>query len=1091
MKINYFLSDTTKSATSATLKEVIKKAENQPFDEFIVIVPETKSIIIEKELLALSKNHAFANIYVYSFVRLINRLGFVTPEKTMSKQIAVLLLRKIIYDNYDNLKCYKKTAKTIGFAEKIYETISQFKSSGISVQELKLSLETKAEALKAKLEDIVLLYEAYETALGDDLLDDLDKLSLISNFAKTNKFIHNAEIFVVGFDNITYEMISVLKDLAVNSKEITFSCVYFNDKREDKHIQSNELYLKFRRIAEELKYPYVPVFFKSKYSGDFYNIQNYLFAKKPRKMQHAGAVQVFEASSKKQEIDAVASKIILEIEAGKKFRDIGVMVTDLDTQKELIQKIFDEYKISYFINETHDISNHFFVKFLKSAFELVFYNASAEKVLEFISNPIYGSDDYQVMYKYFAETGANYEQMFEFKPVAFYPEETNEKIKSILENLKAFYFDFKTKISSASKFADYVSAMSFLTEKFDVINKLAEIQKYENENNAFVEAEIIGQIFEKYTNFNNASIKFLGELELSLEEFMQIYFTGFSSIKLNVSPVSIDSVIVQDNTDGFYGIKDLFIVGAEEGKFPVKLDDNGIILDREIEETISLIKKPVEPTVKEINKRENFKVYEAFLEPMENLFVSYSAKTFDGKSAKPARAVLRLINLFGEEILHKNYQKPEFVSFENYSNKFAENINKYLKGGEITLAELNREYNELEGHLKSRFENSLKGLNFSAQDFILKNANGLYFYGDKTSVSQLEKYFDCPYLFFATYGLRLKENKNAKLSSLDVGTIIHRVVELFIYEIDSLKNASEEKFNQVVAKILKKAIDEAMIVVEKNKAILGVIETECERLCRHIFTEQTNSAFKHKLSEWKFDGENVVKLTLESGKQICIEGKIDRIDEYDNYIRIIDYKTGKVDSNFNSIYFGTKIQLISYVLASKHLNDKKIAGVFYLPVHSDYATSEKMLKDMYKMEGFLLDDISVAIKMDTSLSLENKESAFIPLKIKADPDADSNQQFEFSGTRNKNLTEQEFDNVKDYVQELCTNAIEEILSGYIEPSPFASSASAGLSRCEYCKLNGFCGLENSKFKFGRVCGLKVDATSFDLTKNKTGENEDE
>ena len=51
----------------------------------------------------------------------------------------------------------------------------------------------------------------------------------------------------------------------------------------------------------------------------------------------------------------------------------------------------------------------------------------------------------------------------------------------------------------------------------------------------------------------------------------------------------------------------MFIIGAEEGKFPVKIDDSGIILDTEIEETISIIGKPVEPTVKEINKRESFR----------------------------------------------------------------------------------------------------------------------------------------------------------------------------------------------------------------------------------------------------------------------------------------------------------------------------------------------------------------------------------------------------------------------------------------------------------------------------------------------------
>ncbi len=1091
MKINYILSDTTKSATSAALQEVIKKAEAEPFADFVVIVPETKSIIIEKELLSLSKNHAFANIYIYSFVRLINRLGFVSPEKTMSKQICILLLRKIIYDNYENLKCYKKTAKSIGFAEKIYETISQFKSSGVSVDDLKLSMQTKSEALKAKLEDIVLLYEEYEKTLGDDLFDDLDKLALISKFAKTNEFIKKAEVFVVGFDNITYEMISVLKDIAVNTKAITFSCVYFPEKREDRHIQTNELYSKFKRIAEELKYPYNPVKFNSKYSGDFYNIQNYLFARKPKTVKPLGNVEVFEAQTRKQEIDALASKIVLEIEKGKKYRDIGVFACDLETNKELIKSVFEEYKIPCFVNESHDVSNHFFVKFIANAFDIVMHVCAAEKILAFIASPIWGNDDYLVMHKYFQETGVSYEAMLDFEEVAIYSPEKNRLIEKIINRLKEFYFEFKAKIQSCDKFEDYVLVVDYLLDKFDAKNKLKEIAGEERLNGNFVEAEVISQLPEKQERFNKASVSFMGRLKLSLEEFVQIYFTGFSSIKLNVSPVSIDSVIIQDNTDGFYNIKDLFIIGAEEGKFPVKIDDSGIILDREIEETISLIHKPVEPTVKEINKRENFRTYEAFLEPKEKLFVSYSLNAYDGKSAKPARAVLRLVNLFGKEILKKDYDKPEFVSFKNYSKKFASDINKFLTSDEGSQKELNKEYSRLAEKLGEKFKNALENMNFSKEEFVLKNANGLYFYGDKTSISQLEKYFDCPYLFFATYGLRLKENKNAKLSSLDVGTIIHRVAELFIYEVKSLENATEEEFNKKVNDLLNQAANEAKIVKQRNRAILGVILTECQRLCRHIFVEQTNSSFKHKISEWQFAGENAVKLTLDSGKVISIEGKIDRIDEYSNYIRIIDYKTGKTNSEFSSIYYGTKIQLISYLSAVTNLNEKKVAGVFYLPVHSEYATSEKKLKNMYKMEGFLLNDIDVAVKMDATLSHENKESSFIPLTVKADGDADSNQHFAFSRASSKNLTEKEFENTKKYTEKLCTGAIEEILSGYIEPAPFAGSFADGLARCEYCKLKGFCGLEKSKFKFGRVCASKVDIKSFDLEqpKPKEGKNE--
>lgn len=1089
MKINYVLSDTTKSATSSALMSVIKEAEANLFQDYIVIVPETKSIIVEKELLELSKNHAFANIFIYSFVRLINRLGFVSPEKMVNKQVCVLMLRKIIYENLSKLNCYKKTAKSIGFAEKMYETISQFKSSNVTFEDLKLSLESKSESLKAKLEDIIFLYEEYEKALGNELFDDLDKLSMISKFAKSSEFIKNAKIYVVGFDNITYEMVSVLKDLAVSSKEITFSSVYFNDKRDDKHIQSNDLYLKFKRVAEELKYPYNPVFFKSKNKGDFYDVQNYLFAKQSHKAKSNGNIEVFEAKNKKQEIEQVANKIIKEIKSGKRFKDIGVFVCGLDSVKDEIKECFEEFDIPYFINQSHDILGHYFSKFILDAFEIISHRCSSDKVLALVSNPLWGSDDdFAVLYKYFEETGVSYERIFDVKDMKDYSAKDKTVLNDCISRLKAFYGLFKDRILGCKKFKDYLTAVNEMLDFFEVKEKLEELSNLEKELGNVLESEICLQVFEKQQRFSQSAMNFMGEVDVSLDEFVQIYFTGFSSIKLNLAPVSIDCVIVQENTDGFYNIKDMFIIGSEEGKFPVKIDDSGIILDREIEETISAIKKAVEPTVKEINKRESFRVYEALLEPKEKLFISYSLSSTDGKAQKPSRIVLRLLNMFGNEILNREPEKFEFVNFKNQIKNFAKDVNEYLNDKGVLLSELNREYSEVKDSLNLNFKKFIENLSFDEKDFILKNSENLYFYGDRTSVSQLEKYFDCPYLFFATYGLRLKENKNAKLSSLDVGVVIHRVAELFIEKLDLIER--EEDLDEKIREIVDFSLEELSISKERNLAILNLIVTECMNLCKHIFVEQKNSGFKHKKSEWSFSGDNAIKIKLDDGRTVSIEGKIDRIDEFQNYIRIIDYKTGKVESDLSSIYYGTKIQLISYLSAVTKYGDKKVAGVFYLPIHSDYATSEKMLKNMYKMEGFLLDDIDVVKNMDYTLSIDNNDSNFVPLKVKTNKETDSNQFFEFSGTSNKRVSEKEFSDVKEYIEMLCKGAIDEILSGYIEPAPNAASIVAATSRCEYCKLAGFCGLEKSKFKYGRICSNKVRIDSFDLSKKEANDGQD-
>lgn len=1091
MKIDYILSDTTKMATTTALKEVVSKAESDILGTYVVLVPETKSIIIEKELLNLSKTGAFANVYVYSFVRLMSRLGFISADKIVSKQTCVMLLRKIIFDNLSNLKCYQKTAKTVGFAEKIYDTIQQFKSSNITAEDLKQRSGDCTKALKSKLDDITFLYEEYEKALGEGLYDDCDKLNLISQFSKTSDFVKNAEFVVVGFDNITFEMVSVLKELAKNSKSITFSCCYFNDKRSDKHIQDNQLYNKFKHIADELKIPYIPKFVPTNKVGDFYAIQNYLFSTEKKVFESKGNVLVFEAKSKRQEIDYVANQILIEIENGKRFRDIGLYVCSLLDNLKLIEDCFKAYEIPYFVNREHDISNHALTRFILSCFELKKSHLSSEKVLNFLSSVFVDDGNFGVFENYANAVGINYNAFLDdLNESSFQNHADFVKVNGVLTAFQKFYNLLNIKLSKSKTISDYLSVVDFVLDYYSVQNKLENVAKFEKDNGYVLESEISLAIFDKCKEFNLSLANFMGRVQVSLEEFLQIYTTGFTSIKLNLSPVSIDCVIVQENTDGFYGIKDMFVFGAEDGKFPAKLQDSGIILDSELQETKMLISKDIEPSVKEINDRELFRVYEAFLEPTERLFVSYSVSSIGGAQNKPSRMILRLFNLFGEGIKQTTYKRTSYAVKTGYEMKFAKHIGKYFNG-EYLKDKLNTEYNVLKESLTPSLKNYLTNLEFSDKSFEIAGVQDLYFPNKTTSISQLQNYFLCPYSFFASYGLRLKENKNAKLSSIDIGSIVHRIVELFMKEISSFNGLDEGDFEKGVQKICDETYIEYETNTKQNKAILNFISNEAKRLCKHLFYEQQVSSFKNEptLNEYSFGGENAVKLQIDDNTVIAIEGKIDRIDEWGNYIRIIDYKTGDVKSDLGSIYYGRKIQLVSYLSAVSGIKNKKVAGLFYLPIHSDFVKNNKKIKDIYKLQGFLLDDADVLKHMDNTVNFENNESHLIPLKIKTNKDVLKTNTFEISKGNSKiYYSSEQFEDIKSYTEELCKTAVQEILSGYAEPSPAVYSGEDE-GACKYCKLAGFCDIENAKFKNGRKCNNLVSITSFG--ENNKGDNNEQ
>ena len=154
-----------------------------------------------------------------------------------------------------------------------------------------------------------------------------------------------------------------------------------------------------------------------------------------------------------------------------------------------------------------------------------------------------------------------------------------------------------------------------------------------------------------------------------------------------------------------------------------------------------------------------------------------------------------------------------------------------------------------------------------------------------------------------------------------------------------------------------------------------------------------------------------------------------------------------------------------------------MAGLFYLPIHSDYVDSEKKNKAKYKMVGILLDDIDVVKNMDYNLSFDNNESNFVPIKILSNETVRNNNEFVMSKSNGTTLSEDEIEKIKKYTLDLCQTAIGEILSGYIEPSPFSDGQKDSLP-CKYCEFRGFCDKEKARFPHGRRCNTDIHIEDF-------------
>ena len=262
-------------------------------------------------------------------------------------------------------------------------------------------------------------------------------------------------------------------------------------------------------------------------------------------------------------------------------------------------------------------------------------------------------------------------------------------------------------------------------------------------------------------------------------------------------------------------------------------------------------------------------------------------------------------------------------------------------------------------------------------------------------------------------------------------------------------------------------------VTEDNKFLSKIIYDEAIRLCLNLKEEYIHSKFRPIGLEKPF-GKGLEDREVKIDNTVAIEGKIDSIDKCGDRFRIIDYKTGRVTDNIKQVYYGKKLQLVTYLLAMKNTGLKPAAVVYY-PIRNEYDTEEKKTG---KMKGFYLDDACVMQDMDTTLCNDKLSSDTLQIRLTKDKGEGHNIYKSASL-----FTDKEFEQLTDYTIKLAQVAVQEILSGYAMPSPIRLSSSDKMP-CENCKYAGVCGVEKTSYKMGRKCYGDVNIENIKGDKNE-------
>lgn len=362
------------------------------------------------------------------------------------------------------------------------------------------------------------------------------------------------------------------------------------------------------------------------------------------------------------------------------------------------------------------------------------------------------------------------------------------------------------------------------------------------------------------------------------------------------------------------------------------------------------------------------------------------------------------------------------------------------------------------------------------------------------SVTQFEKFRQCPFAHFAAYGLKLQERREYQFRSMDLGQLLHAVLKEYggIVKKDYAnrwQDVPEEKraaiCEDLVNTLAPRLQSEILLSRDNYRHLKKRIEKTAEQAVNHLSAWAAVSEFQPAFFEEAFghpdDEVHLKPLQLGEGYALSFKGQIDRLDLHENapYYLILDYKTGHVAINLFEVYYGLRLQLLVYMLVGRELlrekGEKRLpAGILYaflqnplLQTRKKYSQAEleKRVNAELRMPGWVLADLDVAKAIDASFShIKPGLSQVRDEKKKAvlGPDGEPVMDFDANSRKRGYIrSPEEFELMLAYVGYILKDTGRAILSGDISASPYRLKDNKQQNACTYCEYRDVCGFDPS------------------------------
>jgi len=1035
--------------------DLIAKDVQQGKSNRILLVPELISHEMERRLCACAGDTASRYAEVLSFTRLARRVAEgvgSASQECMDNGGRMVAMAAAARQLHSRLKAYAQLETRPEFLTGLVDAVDEFKRCCISAEDLKEASRQTDGAFAQKLEELALLLEAYDAICSHGKKDPRDQMTWLLERLYDSDFAQSHTFYIDGFPDFTRQHQEILEYLIQVSPIVTISMNC--DRPGSSHMAFEKAGFttsELIRCAEHAGVPYEIQYLPGLKTPLAVLHRNLFQGSTDHAQSLTGRLTVGRADSLYQECVGAANRVLELVKNGCRYRDIGVVCTDMEAYQHVLSLVFDRCGIPLYQSGTEEILQKAVISTVLSAMDAALGGFERQDTLRYLKSyfslvDMETSDELENYAFIWGIQGNRWLQPWENHPDglgADWTAEAREKLSALnqaREQALQPLVNLSRRFRQATRLSGQVEALYSFFEEIALaerLSSLADIMDAEGDNRS---AQILNQLWEILLSALEQLHAVLGETVWETENFTRLFTLLLSQYDVGTIPPVLDAVTAGTvSAMRCQEVEHLILLGAEEGALPGYCGSSGVLTDQE-RNALRQMGVPLTGGGMEGLQAEFSEIYGVFCGARESVTVLSGP-------AQPSFIYRRLRAMAGEESA----------------------VNGFAGGADLLdtaayLAARNDREAAIALNIESAYNAASQNREYALGTVAKENIRKLYGRKLRLSASQVDKQAECRLSYFLRYGLRARERKEAAVDPAEFGTYVHAVLEHTARRVMELGGFHQVTLEQTMAIAMEYSnaytterfsqldSERMTYLFQRNVHELAIVVEE-------LWHELSNSEFSPVGFEVAFgdDGEMDAIEIPNGDMEAQLRGFVDRVDAWSNgyttYFRVVDYKTGRKDFDYCDVYNGIGLQLLLYLFALEDSGEcllgsnARPAGVQYFPARSPFISASgrldaeqadaKRAKDL-KRKGLILSDTDVIAAMEPKGS---------PKRLSCKTGKD--------GTLSGDIADREQLRIlKDYVFRVLGKLVGDIASGNVDPNPYCRGSSH--DACTYCPYKAVC-----------------------------------